>query len=36
MEDVSLDELMDELKSQREAYVTAIDGLNAALTEVGE
>lgn len=36
VEDVSIDELMGELKSQREAYVAAIDGLDAALAEVGE
>lgn len=36
IEDVSLDELMHELKLQREAYVKAIDGLDAALAEVGE
>ena len=36
VEDVSIGELMDELKSQREAYDTAVDGLAAALAEVGE
>lgn len=36
VEDVSIDELMGELKSQREAYVAAIDGLDAVLAEVGE
>ena len=36
VEDVSLGELMDELKSQRAVYNSAIDGLDAALAEVGE
>ena len=36
VEDVSLGELMDELKSQRAVYDSAIDGLVAALAEVGE
>lgn len=36
VEDVSLVELMDELKAQREAYDAAVDGLAAALAEVEE
>ncbi len=36
VEDVSLSELIDELKSHREAYAAAINGLDAALAEVGE
>jgi type I restriction enzyme M protein len=36
VEDVSLGELMDELKTQRKEYVAAIDGLASALSEVGE
>ena len=36
VEDVTLGELMDDLKAQRAVYDSAIDGLDAALAEVGE